>query len=530
MAMPEMEAVKDAALKYDKPTLGRMAQLGQISATLAVMAGMMRDRIVQSEMKPPTKTVAQEILPADSMGMEGFSDPTAVQQPVMRRAGGLTQIPVRDNMYEMAGGGIVAFQAGGSLSERIRREFESLPIYKAETEGIPGAEMFSFVAREMRGDVRIDPETGKPVSFGEYLKLKDRRTAKAAQEKGLGAAATAIPSTAQTAVQQAAVEDPMRGQSDVGFIPPEVFAADQEDAQARNRAALQAAQEARTPAAAPTAAPIPTKVGPSDLQKAAEAKPFDISAEAQRVADARKQFLGEDPYTKYLTEQLEKSGKEGFTDRALEALQMIQVGNLIREGKSTGEEGIAKLGQARLAKKQAQEARVEKMAQLKGREYESKAKAFETAAAREQELAKEARFEKRDISKEDREAKRRLEEATQKQGFNKELIRLQKTLTPVDFNRELLDYAMGNKGTDDQQKFAKGVIESRYSVTSGANRGKLTEKQAYDIVAARPENFNKPIAELRRQAKLLQESSMEDTGGGMGAGNVDTNNPLLLGS
>jgi hypothetical protein len=41
------------------------------------MAGMMRDRIVQSEMKPPTKTVAQEVLPADSMGMEGFSDPTA---------------------------------------------------------------------------------------------------------------------------------------------------------------------------------------------------------------------------------------------------------------------------------------------------------------------------------------------------------------------------------------------------------------------------------------------------------------------
>ena len=72
MAMPEMEAVKDAALKYDKKTLGRLAQLGQISATLAVMAGMMRDRIVQSEMKPSTKTVSQDVLPADSMGMEGF--------------------------------------------------------------------------------------------------------------------------------------------------------------------------------------------------------------------------------------------------------------------------------------------------------------------------------------------------------------------------------------------------------------------------------------------------------------------------
>jgi hypothetical protein len=61
--MPEMEAVKDAALKYDKPTLARLAQSGQLSPTLAVMAGMMRDRVVQSEMKPPSPpTVAEEVM------------------------------------------------------------------------------------------------------------------------------------------------------------------------------------------------------------------------------------------------------------------------------------------------------------------------------------------------------------------------------------------------------------------------------------------------------------------------------------
>jgi hypothetical protein len=63
MAMPEMDAVKDAALKYDKPTLARLAQSGQLSPTLAVMAGMMRDRVVQSEMKPPSPpTVAEEVM------------------------------------------------------------------------------------------------------------------------------------------------------------------------------------------------------------------------------------------------------------------------------------------------------------------------------------------------------------------------------------------------------------------------------------------------------------------------------------
>ena len=144
MAMPEMEAVKDAALKYDKKTLGRLAQLGQISATLAVMAGMMRDRIVQSEMKPSTKTVSQDVLPADSMGIEGFSDPTAVQQPVMRRAGGLTNIPVRDNMYEMAGGGIVAFQAGGatpSFTSALAGEIPADPRYLRAYQAARGEKM-----------------------------------------------------------------------------------------------------------------------------------------------------------------------------------------------------------------------------------------------------------------------------------------------------------------------------------------------------------------------------------------------------
>ena len=115
MAMPEMEAVKDAALKYDNKTLVRMAQLGMISSALAVLAGMRRNRIADSNKKMPEKTVAEDI-----MGIEGFSDPTMAQQPVMQRAGGLTRIPIRDNMYEMAGGGIVAFQAGGDPRARVR--------------------------------------------------------------------------------------------------------------------------------------------------------------------------------------------------------------------------------------------------------------------------------------------------------------------------------------------------------------------------------------------------------------------------
>jgi hypothetical protein len=120
MALMEMEQVKDAALKYDKPTLARLAQSGQLSPTIAVMAGMMRDRIVQSEMKPPEPaTVAEEVMQpmGQKMGLGAIApggQPQAPQQ--MPQGQGLDQVPVPPEMFDeqrMAGGGIVAFQPGG---------------------------------------------------------------------------------------------------------------------------------------------------------------------------------------------------------------------------------------------------------------------------------------------------------------------------------------------------------------------------------------------------------------------------------
>jgi len=117
--MPEMEAVKDAALKYDKPTLGRLAQMGQLSPTIAVMAGMMRDRIVQSEMKPPSPpTVAEEVMQPMGQRM-GLAAAAQAPQQTQLQGQGLDQVPVPQEMFErqgMANGGIVAFQAGGQSS------------------------------------------------------------------------------------------------------------------------------------------------------------------------------------------------------------------------------------------------------------------------------------------------------------------------------------------------------------------------------------------------------------------------------
>jgi hypothetical protein len=86
------------------------------------MAGMMRDRVVQSEMKPPSPpTVAEEVMQpmGQRMGLAAAAQaPQQTQMPPQMppQGQGLDQVPVPQQMFErqgMANGGIVAFQAGG---------------------------------------------------------------------------------------------------------------------------------------------------------------------------------------------------------------------------------------------------------------------------------------------------------------------------------------------------------------------------------------------------------------------------------
>ena len=130
MALPQIDQVEELATKYTKPQLQRMAQMGQIDPTMAVMAGMMIDRIVQANIKPPTTTVAQDIMQQPAVGMAALpaaqqpapqpaqmgapaAAPMTAPQPAMAE-GGIASLPVPDSLYEdsYAGGGVIAFAAG----------------------------------------------------------------------------------------------------------------------------------------------------------------------------------------------------------------------------------------------------------------------------------------------------------------------------------------------------------------------------------------------------------------------------------
>ena len=151
MAIPGISKIETLATKYSKPELAHMAQIGLIAPTDAVMAGMMIDRIMTENLKPPTTTVAQDVLAPGmpQMGMPGQPAPQQPQAPApqepqgpqmgmppeapteaptqMAASGGLSSLPAGD-VGNYAGGGIVAFAGGGSPYEVERPTLERLAL------------------------------------------------------------------------------------------------------------------------------------------------------------------------------------------------------------------------------------------------------------------------------------------------------------------------------------------------------------------------------------------------------------------
>jgi len=397
--MPEMEAVKDAALKYDKKTLGRMAQLGQISSALAVLAGMMRDRIVDSEKKTPEKTVSEDI-----MGLEGFSDPTMAQQPVMQRAGGLTRIPIRDNMYEMAGGGIVAFQPGGNVSlESLLQYTDITPEERRQFEraGKNPAALPARVQEKLKEMTSPASDTGAGAGLGALVPAKTLPTPPTSPQPN------ALPSTAQQA--------------------------------------LSTTQE--PPPAAPPAVP--------------QAVDFDMSDEMKRLQDMRTQFMGEDPYSAYI-KKLEESGKPTTSDKLLRALEFIEKGQRVREGDKAA---FGELLTSEKAAKTAIADRERRIAEAKGREYTAKGDIFKTAYGKGEELAKEKRTEARDIAKEGRTEARDIAKEERVEKTRERLTRLEASLRrdPDAFNREI--YKALNSKDPDERAGAERWMASKQSPT-----------------------------------------------------------------
>ena len=109
MAIPGIQEIQTLATKYSKPQLQKMAQMGLVDPTKAVMAGMMIDRIQKQNMQAPQQTVAEEVMGQPQM-------PQGAPAGAPPQAAGISGLP--SNLPpQMAGGGIVAFAEGGDTEE-----------------------------------------------------------------------------------------------------------------------------------------------------------------------------------------------------------------------------------------------------------------------------------------------------------------------------------------------------------------------------------------------------------------------------
>ena len=174
----EAKEIQSLALKYSKPQLAHMAQMGLIDTQKAVLAAMMRDRIAKEDAKPPTTTVAQDVMGVQPQQMaQAQPQPqqmgmpqSQAQAPVqMAASGGITSIPVQ--MHDYAGGGIVAFDEGGHVPHYDGSE-------ESFVESSPMARRFSgFMAPSSEEDM---------AAYRDMLDRQERQRVLAARQSELG--------------------------------------------------------------------------------------------------------------------------------------------------------------------------------------------------------------------------------------------------------------------------------------------------------------------------------------------------------
>jgi hypothetical protein len=171
-----MMSPKDIVTKYggNKKRIGEAVKAGLLNPTAAEMAGMMIDRIrAAAAQEQRTNTTVFE----DTFGEKS----TPYERPEVP-SGGVAALPVDEDMYNMAGGGIVAF-AGEDGSEVDLNAITS-QINQASGRGMEGnlgraGEYVDFYRELLRGANR-DPAYDETAKFYESAR---ERGAKAAEKQ-----------------------------------------------------------------------------------------------------------------------------------------------------------------------------------------------------------------------------------------------------------------------------------------------------------------------------------------------------------
>ena len=133
-----MMTPSEIAFEYDgdKKKIGQAVQRGIIDATAAALAGIFIDRMVQSTLKAPQTTVYEDMYGSNDTAQQEI--PMSEQVAYGYGGGSVADLPVRDDFFNYAGGGIVAFAGRDGSFVETRPGFYEL---EDEDEGGSSAEL-----------------------------------------------------------------------------------------------------------------------------------------------------------------------------------------------------------------------------------------------------------------------------------------------------------------------------------------------------------------------------------------------------
>jgi hypothetical protein len=189
-----IENVRELATKYDKQQLARMAQMGLVGPEDAVMAGLMIDRIAQAAMRPPTTTVAQDVLGQRPQiqqvpqGVAGLQQSPGAPQGPEAAPQGVAGLP--SNLPRMAHGGMVAFAGdegslvGDPYGNEMNRQAPALPMRGPTPFGprgsVPVQEFAPPSEVTLQGAMKQQDESQKLAGFDPefYTKTREEELAK----------------------------------------------------------------------------------------------------------------------------------------------------------------------------------------------------------------------------------------------------------------------------------------------------------------------------------------------------------------
>jgi hypothetical protein len=336
----DKDALESFAERSSIPQLQQSMQSGELKGKEYIGAPILQNKIVNEERM---KAAQAAMAGGQQQGSGSILDGLLANADQLQ---GITAI-AEPAPVMAAGGGVVAFQAGGLSFSDVMRQATLQEQRDYQRTGVPSARLQAM----LKGETTYKKPTYKGADINDPRILEAQAGRGPDFSKNDGIRLTPIQAQLPSGKEFVIPAPPAPGITSIAAPPA-------------------------PPAAPPTAPPPP-----------AEQKTDMATLLAEREAQ-QKAFIGEDPSIKKMRESLAKQGEDTLLNRMLRGSQMVFAGEQLRtRGDASGLEKVI-AGEGKRAESAAE--REAKLAELEGADYRRKADIYKEVAGEERKKAETA--------------------------------------------------------------------------------------------------------------------------------------------